>query len=74
MADEIKLEVKCKNCQHAEVHGGKQDKTVICVRFPPVPLIVPHTNQQGVRLEAIFPKVGEDWHCGEYKTKVDICN
>lgn len=60
----------CTRCKHGEASPG--DGLIECRRYPPTVVPVPFQKdgRQGLMMQAIFPRVNPDLHCGEWAPKI----
>ena len=56
----------CENCVFFE----SLNSVDICKRFPPVPVMYPPSDYNpgaDAEIRSLYPEVGADWDCGEFK-------
>lgn len=60
----------CTRCKYGEASPG--DGLIECRRYPPTVIPVPFQKdgRQGLMMQAIFPRVNPDLHCGEWAPKI----
>jgi len=75
----MKMERRCQTCEWA-VHPNAQNKSAVCVRWPPHPIIIgvgqptvvgPKGAPPIPIIRGYFPLVGFEDFCGEYSMRTD---
>lgn len=63
--------MSCDTCKH----GVVTPVGLVCRRFPPTVLLVPHPHAPAQRVPAsVFPPVQKDHECGEYAANLAAAN
>lgn len=56
----------CQECNHSAMRSQISGPQFVCVRYPPVMLVLPSPN--GIQLASVFPVIERDSSCGEFMT------